>query len=226
VILENIVGLIYSISGTLFITAHHYLVRWTQGPGWVSGQSTLLQVLISIQSLILVPDPWFNEPAYDALRGTPQGDANSKAYNKQIRSSTVSAAIESHLSAILAGTNPYVEFESVMIKHFLEKRSMIQKELWAWVKDNHKLAPTVGKICSLFEQLSDRERAASRSKKRSKVAKSNEPIILDDEDDKKLPAVGKLKSSGTIEIDLSDDDEGGPAKAKNGIRSGGLVDLT
>jgi hypothetical protein len=199
VILENIVGLIYSISGTLFITAHHYLVRWTQGPGWVSGQSTLLQVLISIQSLILVPDPWFNEPAYDALRGTPQGDANSKAYNKQIRSSTVSAAIESHLSAILGGTNPYVEFESVMIKHFLEKRSMIQKELCAWEKDDHKLAPIVGKICSLLEQLSNRERAASRRKKRTKIAKSNEPIILDDEDDKKLPATGKRRSNGTIE---------------------------
>lgn len=34
------------------------LGTWS-GPGWVAGQSTLLQVLISIQSLILVPDPYF-----------------------------------------------------------------------------------------------------------------------------------------------------------------------
>ncbi len=196
-----------------------------QGPGWVSGQSTLLQVLISIQSLILVPDPLFNEPAYDHLRGTPQGDTNSKACNKIIRLHTVSAAIESHLSAILGDANSYVEFESVMIKHFLEKRSIIQKELWTWVRDDHKLAPTVGKICCLLEQLSDRERAATRSKRR-KVAKKNEPIVLDGEQDRKLPAIGKLKSNGTIEIDLSDDEDGKPMNAKNGARAGGLVDLT
>lgn len=225
-----------------------------QGPGWVSGQSTLLQVLISIQSLILVPDPYFNEPAYEILRGTPQGDAKNKAYNQIIRSYTVAAAIESHLSEILGNTNPYVEFESVMIKHFLEKRSIIQKELWTWVRDDHKLAAKVGNICFLFEQLSDRERGAARQSKKSKVTKSNDPIILDEaedtklptsprrskrnkvakknepimldeEEDTKLPAVGKSKSNGTIEIDLSDD-EGKPAKAKNGILSGGLVDLT
>jgi hypothetical protein len=32
------------------------------GPGWDPKRSTLLQVLVSIQSLILVSDPYFNEP--------------------------------------------------------------------------------------------------------------------------------------------------------------------
>lgn len=35
------------------------------GPGWEPGKSTLLQVLISIQSLIMVPEPMFNEPGYE-----------------------------------------------------------------------------------------------------------------------------------------------------------------
>ena len=34
------------------------------GPGWDPQSSTLLQILVSIQSLILVPDPYFNEPGY------------------------------------------------------------------------------------------------------------------------------------------------------------------
>ena len=34
------------------------------GPGWDPKLSTLLQVLVSIQSLILVPDPFYNEPGY------------------------------------------------------------------------------------------------------------------------------------------------------------------
>ena len=118
----------------------------------------MLQVLISIQSLIFVPDPYFNEPGYESSRGTQHGDASSNEYNTEIRSYTVSAAIESHLLAILGHTNPYVEFETVMIKHFLEKRSMIQNELWSWVWNDPNLAPTVGNIYCLLEQLSDRER--------------------------------------------------------------------
>ena len=141
----------------------------TQGPSWISNQSTLLQVLISIQSLIFVPDPYFNEPGYDSQRGTTTGDSWSNDYNTNIQSYTTSIAIESHLLALLGQhTNPYVEFETVMIKHFLEKRSMIQNELWSWVWDDPNLAPTVGNIYCLLEQLSDRER-----EQQSKRAKQN-----------------------------------------------------
>jgi len=37
------------------------LGTWS-GPGWISDQSTLLQVLISIQSLIFCEEPYLNEP--------------------------------------------------------------------------------------------------------------------------------------------------------------------
>ncbi len=40
------------------------------------------QVLISIQSLILVPDPYFNEPGFERTIGTPTGDTESRNYNK------------------------------------------------------------------------------------------------------------------------------------------------
>mmetsp|Transcript_35712 Transcript_35712/g.64312 ORF Transcript_35712/g.64312 Transcript_35712/m.64312 type:complete len:434 (-) Transcript_35712:354-1655(-) len=97
------------------------------GPGWISGQSTLLQVLVSIQSLILVPDPYFNEPCFERERGTARGATQSKEYNQRTRKNTISAAIESHLYSIWSNSNQYVEFESVM---------MNQKELWSWVKDD------------------------------------------------------------------------------------------
>lgn len=31
------------------------------------------QVLVSIQGLILIPEPIYNEPGYEAMQGTPQG---------------------------------------------------------------------------------------------------------------------------------------------------------
>ena len=33
---------------------------------------------MSVQALILVPDPFFNEPGYERIRGTPQGDSQSR----------------------------------------------------------------------------------------------------------------------------------------------------
>ena len=51
------------------------------------------QVLVSIQSLILVPEPYFNEPGYEQYRGTPFGDQKSLAYNANIYASTVQWAM-------------------------------------------------------------------------------------------------------------------------------------
>ncbi|KAG5183636.1 ubiquitin-conjugating enzyme/RWD-like protein, partial [Tribonema minus] len=64
-----------------------------RGPGWEPNKSTLLQVFVSIQSLILVPDPWFNEPGYEHDMGTPKGDAESESYNQTIRAGTLRFAI-------------------------------------------------------------------------------------------------------------------------------------
>lgn len=50
------------------------LGTWT-GPGWISGKSTLLQVLISIQSMILCEEPYLNEPGWATGAGTPQSKA-------------------------------------------------------------------------------------------------------------------------------------------------------
>ena len=41
----------------------------------------ILQVLISIQSLIMVPDPYFNEPGYEQYINTDAGRKMSSEYN-------------------------------------------------------------------------------------------------------------------------------------------------
>ena len=48
---------------------------------------------MSIQSLILVAEPYFNEPGYERLKGKPQGDQNSNDYNTNIRQACVKWAI-------------------------------------------------------------------------------------------------------------------------------------
>ncbi|KAJ3556879.1 hypothetical protein NM688_g1784 [Phlebia brevispora] len=65
-----------------------------QGPGWISGKSTLLQVLISIQSMILCDEPYLNEPGWATMGGSPQ----SKAYSANVRRMVVRTAVSASSS--------------------------------------------------------------------------------------------------------------------------------
>jgi ubiquitin-protein ligase len=47
---------------------------------WNPAKSNLHQVLVSIQALILVEQPYFNEPSYEAQRGTTEGTMRAAEY--------------------------------------------------------------------------------------------------------------------------------------------------
>lgn len=51
------------------------------------------QVLVSVQSLILVAEPYFNEPGYERSRGTPSGTQSSREYDGNIRQASVKWAM-------------------------------------------------------------------------------------------------------------------------------------
>ncbi|CAL9218756.1 unnamed protein product, partial [Arabidopsis halleri] len=51
---------------------------------WLPKESTMLQLLVSIQALILNEKPYFNEPGYEKTIGTPSGESNSKAYSENV----------------------------------------------------------------------------------------------------------------------------------------------
>jgi len=49
---------------------------------WLPGVSTILQVLVSIQGLILNTKPYFNEPGYAHMSGSANGEKMSFQYNE------------------------------------------------------------------------------------------------------------------------------------------------
>ncbi|KAK8481518.1 hypothetical protein V6N13_085556 [Hibiscus sabdariffa] len=51
---------------------------------WVPGKSTMLQVLVSIQALILNAKPFFNEPGYESLYVGDTGERRSRKYNEKV----------------------------------------------------------------------------------------------------------------------------------------------
>lgn len=102
------------------------LGTWS-GPSWTPA-STLLQVLVSIQSLILVPEPYFNEPGLERQMGTVVGKKSSEGYNANVRVNTARYAI---LDAL---RHPYNEFKVAVHAHFRLKRPAIENNLGSWFR--------------------------------------------------------------------------------------------
>ncbi|KAJ7180040.1 ubiquitin conjugating enzyme family protein [Mycena crocata] len=98
------------------------LGTWS-GPGWVSGRSTLLQVLISIQSMILCEEPYLNEPGWASSAGTPQ----SRAYSANVRRMVVRTAMLGNLQ------NPPEPFADIIRTHFRLKARSIATQLDQWL---------------------------------------------------------------------------------------------
>lgn len=85
--------MVYYYSGGLRLNPNLYdcgkvclslLNTWT-GEGnekWIPNSSTMLQVLVSIQALILNEEPFFNEPGYDGMYPGEIGRKKSKAYTE------------------------------------------------------------------------------------------------------------------------------------------------
>jgi len=94
------------------------------GPGWISGKSTLLQVLISIQSMILCEEPYLNEPGWASQSGT----AASRAYSANVRRMVVNTAMLGNLK------NPPEPFVDVIQTHFRLKAKAITQQLDKWLK--------------------------------------------------------------------------------------------
>jgi hypothetical protein len=129
-----------------------------------------LQVLVSLQSLVLVPDPYFNEPGYAASRGTPQGKAESTNYNRALVPHTLKYAI---LDVLRTAHTTYPEFATLIQQHFWFQREMLQDQMKEWLKDNFSLDPLIRKI--------EAELAALPTPGRRKTAPAAPPetIVID-----------------------------------------------
>jgi len=51
---------------------------------WNPQNSSLFQILLSIQGMILISDPYFNEPNVERMRGQAEGNKASNSYNAEI----------------------------------------------------------------------------------------------------------------------------------------------
>jgi ubiquitin-protein ligase len=99
------------------------------GEKWNPKTSTFLQVLISIQSLILVENPYFNEPGWEKEMHTTKGQTNSKKYNEPLLIGTIKWAIIDMIK------NPPNGMEEVIKNHFKFKKDEILTTTQKWLNE-------------------------------------------------------------------------------------------
>ncbi|EMD40382.1 hypothetical protein CERSUDRAFT_110990 [Gelatoporia subvermispora B] len=146
------------------------LGTWS-GPGWIAGKSTLLQVLVSIQSMILCEEPYLNEPGWASSAGT----AESRSYSANVRRMVVKIAMLGMLK------NSPEPFEEVIRTHFRLKARSIMQQLDRWLAEddgkpttadganlpksasgsNNGFAADVAELKTLLQQLQAGEGAGS-----------------------------------------------------------------
>jgi ubiquitin-protein ligase len=104
---------------------------------WSPDSSSLFQVLMSVQSLIFVPDPYFNEPQVDLMRGSAEGERASRRYNAEVRLAVVRFAMLAQLRA------PPPGFGDAVRAHFgALRRALVRRQAW-WVRECAESAPAL-----------------------------------------------------------------------------------
>ncbi|MCD7459047.1 ubiquitin-conjugating enzyme [Datura stramonium] len=80
---------------------------------WIPGESTMLQVLVSIQGLILNAKPYFNEPGYAKFSGSAIGEQSSMHYNEN-------TYILNLKTMVYCMRRPPQHFEDFVIGHYFQ----------------------------------------------------------------------------------------------------------
>lgn len=102
--------------------------RGSASENWDPKISNLLQLLLSIQSVVMSEEVYFNEPGYEGEAGTEEGEKKNEGYSNIVRLCNIKYGMIKHIKT------PIVGFEEVTRRHFYIKRQIILKECAKWVK--------------------------------------------------------------------------------------------
>lgn len=114
---------------------------------WRPQESNVLQVLVSILGLVLVEDPYFNEPGFEGHKGKKESDLIARRYNETVRITVLESML----------VPPPKGFREIATKHYEEcGASVVKRVEWLALQkpqgcstridgiDFHKHAPSEG----------------------------------------------------------------------------------
>ncbi|KAL5706418.1 (E3-independent) E2 ubiquitin-conjugating enzyme [Ranunculus cassubicifolius] len=94
---------------------------------WDPSSSSILQVLVSLQGLVLNSKPYFNEAGYDKQVGTAEGEKNSLSYNEN-------TFLLNCKSVMFLLRKPPKDFEELIKDHFRRRGYYLLKACDAYMK--------------------------------------------------------------------------------------------
>lgn len=100
---------------------------------WNPKASTFLQVLVSIQSLIFVEDPYYNEPGYEREMNTVKGYNNNKKYNNKIQIETIRWGMINMIK------HPPFGYEEIIKNHYKLKKDYIISQVNNWLESTENI---------------------------------------------------------------------------------------
>ncbi|CAI2384890.1 unnamed protein product [Moneuplotes crassus] len=211
--------------------------RGSSTENWDAKFSTILQVLMSIQAIIMSEEVYYNEPGYEHEAGTTEGEAKNEAYSNIVRYCNIQYAMIDQM------TKPSKGFEEAIRKHFFIKRDEVMDEVKEWLElasqnkasyaslvecHNHSwctkfkeenrykemLEEAITKLEEAFKGLKEpslqHEITSSEDKEESIMTDNKKPIAAD----KKTGGIKATEEDNKLlqEVDVEDDQEETKAK--------------
>ncbi|KAL4488907.1 hypothetical protein ABPG72_005694 [Tetrahymena utriculariae] len=116
--------------------------RGSSNENWNPSISTILQLLVSIQAIVMSEYVYFNEPGYEGHAGTPEGEKLNRGYQNIVKIGNIRHAMIEQIN------NPLPEFKEVIMMSFFLKKDMILKECKKWLDQADQPAEYTGLVSS------------------------------------------------------------------------------
>jgi ubiquitin-protein ligase len=100
---------------------------------WNPAKSSIFQILISIQSLVMTEDVYYNEPGLESMKSTENGRLNNEGYSNVVKLANIR-----HAMIDMIRTPPY-GFQDAVRKHFSLKKAEILQNCQKWISEKHRL---------------------------------------------------------------------------------------
>lgn len=106
---------------------------------WRPNESSLLQVFVSLQGLVLISKPYYNEAGYDSHQGSDEGERNAALYNEQCFLTLIRLAL-SQLK------RPPGDFSALLKAHYRRRRDFLLSRCEAYLAGTPVGSPLPGEL--------------------------------------------------------------------------------
>ena len=96
---------------------------------WDPKISTILQVLMSTQAIIMSEEIYFNEPGFEGEAGTPDGERKNEGYSNIIKYCNIKYSMLEQIR------NPPKGFKTIIRRHFYLKKEEILRDCKKWIEE-------------------------------------------------------------------------------------------